>query len=100
MVSAEHARIALLAARFRAASSDVRLGIGDDAAVLTLAGSDLVWTVDAQVEDQHFRRAWLGWEDVGWRSFMAAASDLGAMGAAPVGALSALALPGDFDDAS
>jgi thiamine-monophosphate kinase len=102
-ISAERARIARLSARFGAgdaagAGGLVRLGIGDDAAVLALPAGELVWTVDAQVEGVHFRRAWLTWEDVGWRSFMAAASDLAAMGASPVAALSALALPVDFDD--
>src|SRR5258708_5917288 len=78
--------------------------IGDDAAILALAraanGPKLVWTVDAQVEGVHFRRDLLGWEDLGWRSFMAAASDVAAMGAAPWCALSALALPASFDDAA
>src|SRR5262249_27582994 len=40
------------------------------------------------------------WRDVGWRSFMAAASDLAAMGAAPWCALSALVLPDDVTDAA
>jgi thiamine-monophosphate kinase len=62
------------------------------------AGSSLVWTVDAQVEGTHFRRDWVSWEDVGWRSFMAAASDLAAMGATPLAALSSLVLADDVDD--
>jgi len=80
----------------------VRVGIGDDAAVLEMIGAAgtglLVWTVDAQVEGTHFRTDWVSWEDVGWRSFMAAASDLAAMGAEPVAALSALALAPSVDD--
>ena len=58
----------------------------------------LVWTIDAQVQDTHFRLDWVGWKDVGWRSFMAAASDLAAMGAQPLAALSALALADTVDD--
>ena len=71
------------------------MGIGDDAAVLEVAaaGTRLVWTVDEQVEGTHFRRELLAWRDVGWRSFMAAASDVAAMGAAPWCALAALVLP-------
>jgi thiamine-monophosphate kinase len=76
--------------------SGVRLGIGDDAAVLRSAPGELVWTVDAQVENVHFRLDWLAPEDIGWRSFQAAASDLAAMGASPVGALSSLVLPAHF----
>ncbi len=102
--SSELARVAALRARFGAPSTGagVRVGIGDDAAVLEmLGGSDpklLVWTVDAQVEGTHFRTDWASWEDIGWRSFMAAASDLAAMGAEPVAALSALVLAPAVDD--
>jgi thiamine-monophosphate kinase len=89
-----------MGARFGARSADgVTIGIGDDAAVLRPPeGRELVWTVDAQVDGQHFRRAWLGPADVGWRSFVAAASDLSAMGATPWCALSSLCLPDDLDD--
>ena len=102
--SSELARIAALRARFGqpAAGAGVRVGIGDDAAVLEmLGGSDprlLVWTVDAQVEGTHFRSDWASWEDIGWRSLMAAASDLAAMGAEPTAALSALVLAPAVDD--
>ncbi len=99
-------RIALLAARFGPASQAgggavVETGIGDDAAVLTLPdGGALVWTIDAQIEGTHFRADWASWEDVGWRSFMAAASDLAAMAASPIAALSALSLADGIDDAA
>jgi thiamine-monophosphate kinase len=79
-----------------------RVGIGDDAAVLELLGASeaslLVWTIDAQVDGTHFRTDWASWEDIGWRSFMAAASDLAAMGAEPAFALSALVLAPSVDD--
>ncbi len=65
---------------------------------LAPGGRKLVWTIDEQVEKTHFRRELAGFFDVGWRSFMAAASDLAAMGAEPWCALSALSLPADFDD--
>lgn len=100
MSDSEFERIARLRAKLASPAPGVLVGIGDDAAVL--AGGDpraLVWTVDAQVEGVHFRRDLATWHDVGWRSFMAAASDLAAMGAAPWGALSALVLPASFDDA-
>jgi len=77
----------------------VELGIGDDAAVLAVGGERLVWTVDAQVEGTHFRREWLGLDDIGFRAFQAAASDLAAMGAKPLAALSALTLPRGFSGA-
>lgn len=74
------------------------VGIGDDAAILAPEGASLVWTVDAAVDGVHFRRDWMTLEDVGFRSLMAAASDLAAMGARPRGVLSALVLPADFSD--
>jgi len=73
--------------------SRVRVGPGDDAAVLALrAGELLVVSCDMSVEDVHFRRAWLTWEEIGWRSVAAALSDLAAMGAVPAGALLSVAL--------
>jgi thiamine-monophosphate kinase len=91
----------MLARVFERARADVERGIGDDAAVLTAPGTGkLVWTIDEQVEGVHFRRGWLEGTDIGWRSMMAAASDLAAMGAEPWCALAALVLPADVDDAA
>jgi thiamine-monophosphate kinase len=103
-VSSELERIARLAARFASApDASILRAIGDDAAVLDPGarggrGGRLVWTVDAQVEGVHFRADLASWRDVGWRSFMAAASDLAAMGARPWCALSALVVPRGFAD--
>ncbi len=101
-ISTELERIARLRRVFEGLPQDgIALGIGDDAAVLLSSSANsapLVWTIDAQVEGTHFKRPWLCWGDVGWRSFMAAGSDLAAMGASPVAALSSLILPGDVDD--
>jgi thiamine-monophosphate kinase len=101
-MTSELERIARLATRFAASVEGVEVGIGDDAAVLAPpAGQRLVWTIDAQVEGVHFRRDLLsGWRDLGWRSFMAAASDIAAMGARPWCALSALELAPEVDDAA
>jgi thiamine-monophosphate kinase len=77
----------------------VKVGIGDDAAVLLPSGAgSLVWTVDSAVDTVHFRREWMSLEDIGWRSTMAAASDLAGMGARPRGILSSLILPSSFED--
>lgn len=97
----EAARIELLRQLFASMPGPApRVGIGDDAAVLSPLGSDsLVASVDEQIEGTHFRRAWLGAADIGYRSMMAALSDLAAMGATPLAALAALALPDDIDDA-
>ena len=58
----------------------------------------LVWTIDAAVEGVHFRRDWMSLEDIGYRSLMAAASDLACAWARARGVLSALVLPRDFSD--
>jgi thiamine-monophosphate kinase len=70
----------------------VLLGIGDDAAVISLGKERLVFTIDASFEHVHFERGLLSLADVAFRSFAAAVSDLAAMGAEPVAALSALGL--------
>jgi thiamine-monophosphate kinase len=73
---------------------EVTHGIGDDCAVLHAQG-DVEWviTTDTQVEDVHFRRAWLTPYQIGWRAMAVNLSDIAAMGAQPFGALAALALP-------
>lgn len=72
---------------------DVRLGIGDDAAVLAVpAGQELVVAIDTMVEGVHFLR---GSEpaNLGWKSLAVNLSDLAAMGASPAWALLAITLP-------
>lgn len=103
MASSEFQRISRLKAIFGEAPPGVTFGIGDDAAVLTLSRvcsetESIVWTIDSSVEGIHFRRDLVGWEDIGWRSMMAAASDLAAMAARPLGALSALMLTTDLGE--
>ncbi len=89
-----------LAARFRKRSPGVRLGIGDDAAVVRLKGSaeDLVVTTDMLVEDVDFRRAWMRPGQLGHKSLAVNLSDLAAMGARPRFYLVALALPRGVGD--
>jgi len=71
----------------------VRVGIGDDAAVLRLPpGEELVATVDAVVEGVHFTRRFTP-EEIGWKALAVNLSDLAAMGARPLWALVALATP-------
>ncbi|MEY2668654.1 MAG: hypothetical protein RJA59_1292, partial [Pseudomonadota bacterium] len=77
----------------------VRLGIGDDAAVLRPPpGEDLVATVDAVVEGVHFTRRFRP-EEIGWKALAVNLSDLAAMGARPLWALLALATPPTADPA-
>lgn len=93
MLSNERQLVSFLGERFGGPAPGVPLGIGDDAAVLAPPSGPLVVSVDACVEGVHFDPDYLSYEDVGYRAFQAAVSDLAAMGAAPVAALSALVLP-------
>jgi thiamine-monophosphate kinase len=90
----EHAWLARLGATLGPSSPRVLLGIGDDAAVLAPGSSPLVLTVDASVEGVHFTLDLVDLRGAGHRAFMAALSDLAAMGARPVAALSSLTVPG------
>ena len=47
----------------------------------------------------HFRRDWLTPKEIGWRATTAALSDLAAMGAHPLGILTALSVPPAWRDA-
>lgn len=69
---------------------EVRVGPGDDAAVLE---GGWVISTDLSVEDVHFRRRWLTDEEIGYRAAAAAVSDLAAMAATPVALLVSLAAP-------
>jgi thiamine-monophosphate kinase len=70
--------------------NEVRVGPGDDAAVIE---GGWVISTDLSIEDVHFRRAWLTDEEVGYRAGGAALSDLAAMAATPVGLLVSMAAP-------
>ena len=85
--------IDLLRERTRVARDDVRLGIGDDGAVLAPpAGQELVVAIDTMVEGVHFL-AGTDPRDLGWKALAVNLSDLAAMGATPAWALLALTMP-------
>lgn len=80
----------------------VRVGIGDDCAVVAGAPRTLL-TTDCQIEGVHFRRGWLTARELGARAFRVAVSDIAAMGGRPRYVLLGLELPvgaaGSFDRA-
>ena len=80
--------------RAPAGGPGVRVGIGDDCAVLEPdAGRLLLATTDLMIEDVHFRRRWATPGDLGWKSLAVNLSDIAAMGGRPRWALIGLACP-------
>jgi thiamine-monophosphate kinase len=78
----------------------VRLGIGDDCALLRLRpGEELAVTTDLSIEGRHFRLDWHPPESVGHRTLARGLSDLAAMGATPVAAFLSLGLPRELTEA-
>jgi thiamine-monophosphate kinase len=72
----------------------VRVGIGDDCAVLEPdPGELLLATTDLLIEDVHFRRRYAGPGDIGWKAIAVNLSDIASMGGRPRWALVALACP-------
>ncbi len=76
------------------AKDELRLGIGDDCAILRLKpGEELVVTTDLSIAERHFRLAWHAPESVGHRALARGLSDIAAMGARPLAAFLSLGLP-------
>lgn len=73
----------------RTTSSEVSLGIGDDATVFSPGDNQqLVWTIDTLTEAQDFRFSWPNGhrstgQSVGWKAVAQNLSDINAMGATP-----------------
>lgn len=74
--------------------SRIRLGIGDDCALLRpAADEEIAITTDLSIESRHFRLDWHPPESVGHRTLARGLSDLAAMGARPVAAFLSLGIP-------
>ena len=85
---------ALSASGGRAGAPGLRMGIGDDAAILRLPGrADWVVSCDAFLEGVHFLAGVHPAESAGYKALARATSDLAAMGATPRFFLLSLALP-------
>src|ERR1700742_2395020 len=76
----------------------VRLGSGDDAAI-TLPGGATATSVDALVEEVHFRRETASLRQIGRKAISTALSDLAAMGAEPGEAYVVLGAPAEMSEA-
>ena len=75
-------------------SKSLRLGIGDDCAILTPPlGQELLVTTDFSLEGRHFLRDVHSPQSIGHRTLARGLSDLAAMGATPLACFLSLALP-------
>lgn len=85
----------------RGQAGGLRLGIGDDCALLAArGGEDLAVTTDLSIAGRHFRLDWHPPESVGHRALARGLSDLAAMGARPVAAFLSLGLPPELTAAA
>jgi thiamine-monophosphate kinase len=90
---AEFDLIDLIRERCAIAREDVRVGIGDDAALLAIPhGQLLAVSTDSLVAGVHFPSQTKAY-DIGWKALAVNLSDLAAMGATPAWATLALTLP-------
>jgi thiamine-monophosphate kinase len=85
-----------LAGRFGGPPSG-EVWIGDDAAVLGEQEGSLLLTTDLTVAGVHADLGVMGLDDLGWRAFVAAVSDIAAMGGVPCHALVGVAGPPSTD---
>lgn len=95
----EFGRLARLGRYLQTSSGAVPVGVGDDAAVVSIDGTEVIVCVDTVVEGVHFRRDLSTPADVGWKSLVVNVSDIAAMGGVPRAAVVALNRPADLREA-
>jgi thiamine-monophosphate kinase len=78
-----------------ALGAEVRVGPGDDAAVLAVGGA-VATSLDVLVEGVHFRRDWSEARDVGRKAVAVNVADLEAIGARAAGLLVGFSAPADL----
>lgn len=74
----------------------VRLGPGDDAAVVSAPDRRVVASTDILLEGRHFRRDWSTAYDVGRKAAAQNLADIAAMGAVPTALLLGLVVPAEL----
>lgn len=93
MFKTESEFVSWLRSRLPGGARGLRLGIGDDAAVVRVApGKDLILTTDLSIEGIHFSSGLHPPQSVGHRALARSLSDVAAMGGTPRFALVSLAL--------
>jgi thiamine-monophosphate kinase len=90
--------LARIQARLPQPGPHLRLGSGDDAAIVAPPGGATATSVDALIDGVHFKREWSSLEQIGGKALAVALSDLAAMGARPGEAYVVLGIPPDLDE--
>jgi thiamine-monophosphate kinase len=95
-VSDEASHLKILAEVFASSSATLRVGIGDDAAVVAPTQSAIGLSTDMAVEGTHFDREWSTPYEIGGKVAAANLADIFAMGGKPEYLMVAAAIPSDF----
>jgi thiamine-monophosphate kinase len=95
-VATEAEYLAILAKTFASATSALRVGIGDDAAVVDVADVSIALSTDMAVEGTHFNRDWSNLYQIGGKVTAANLADIFAMGGTPDYLMVAAAIPVDI----
>lgn len=82
-LTSEEAFLALIDKHFTVKNDFVKLGRGDDGAIIA-GGADLCVSSDLFLEDFHFRRSYFSPGDIGYKALAVNISDIAGMGAKPV----------------
>jgi thiamine-monophosphate kinase len=94
-VATEAEYLAILAKTFASAIPALRVGIGDDAAVVDVSDVSIALSTDMAIEGTHFNRDWSTPYEIGRKITAANLADIFAMGGKPQYLLVAAAIPVD-----
>lgn len=83
----------LVSEHYKGAGGNLKLGIGDDAAVWQTNGETQLISTDCLVQDVHFTTDTISWRELGKKSLAVNMSDIAAMGGSSDLALISLAIP-------
>ncbi|MBI2083430.1 MAG: thiamine-phosphate kinase [Deltaproteobacteria bacterium] len=90
----EFGLIKRLTARIPKKNRYLRLGVGDDCAIIPFSKTkDLLITTDMLIEGHHFRTGWLSMRQIGRKGMLVNISDIAAMGGVPRFAVISVGLP-------
>lgn len=76
-------------------TSNVQIGVGDDAAVVTSPTGKMLFCSDMMIEGIHFRREWASPQEIAMKALSRSLSDIAAMNGRPLYATISLALGQD-----